>query len=287
MSVQTLPAAGMAAATRPVLLADSDRKTVNRLTGRNIGVGISALTIGLWLGVLQGLEHAGLNWYAVLAPGIKTYYQGLTIHGVLNALAWTTFFICGFFTYVVVNSFKRPLRYPWINWLSFVLMASGLLLAAYPLFANLATVLYTFYPPMLADWTFYLGLALIVVGSWVCGYSLYFTYGAWRKENPGIATPFLALAPLITMVMWQIATLGVCRRDSLPDLALRHGEQRLPRRHLSGHRRLEHRHGPAARALALLVFRPSARLLLAAARLCQLGTACCPPRPAARCSART
>ncbi len=104
----------------------------------------------------------------------------------LNALTWTTFFICGFAsTYVVVNSLKRPLRYPWINVLAFVLMAARLLLAAYPLFANLATVLYTFYPPMLADWTFYLGLVLLVVGSWVSGYGMYFTYGAWRKENPG------------------------------------------------------------------------------------------------------
>ena len=209
MSVQTLPSAGLAEGSRPVLLTDSGHKTVNRLTGLNIGVGIGALTIGLWLGVLQGLEHAGLNWYSYLAPGIKTYYQGLTIHGVLNALTWTTFFICGFFTYVVVNSLKRPLRFPWINILAFVLMAAGLLLAAYPLFANLATVLYTFYPPMLADWTFYLGLVLLVVGSWVSGYGMYFTYGAWRKENPGTTTPFLALGALITMVMWQIATLGV------------------------------------------------------------------------------
>src|SRR5690606_17492622 len=41
------------------------------------------------------------------------------------------------------------------------------------------------------------------------GYSLLFTYGAWRKENPGVRTPFIALGSLITMVMWQIATLGV------------------------------------------------------------------------------
>ncbi len=66
MSVQTLPSAGLAEGSRPVLLTDSGHKTVNRLTGLNIGVGIGALTIGLWLGVLQGLEHAGLNWYSYL-----------------------------------------------------------------------------------------------------------------------------------------------------------------------------------------------------------------------------
>lgn len=41
------------------------------------------------------------------------------------------------------------------------------------------------------------------------GWGLLFTYGAWRKENPGMRTPFLALGALITMVMWQLATLGV------------------------------------------------------------------------------
>jgi cytochrome c oxidase subunit 1 len=159
--------------------------------------------------VLQGLEHAGLDLYSYLAPGIKTYYQGLTIHGVLNALVWTTFFICGFFTFVVPNSLKRPLRYVWLSQAAFLVMLSGLLLALYPLLSNLASVLYTFYPPLLADWTFYLGLTLIVVGSWMVGWSLLLTYGAWRKENKGVRTPFLALAALITMVMWQLATLGV------------------------------------------------------------------------------
>lgn len=209
MSVQALPAGGVAAAPAPVQLTEADHKLVNRLTGWNIGIAIGALTVGAWLGVLQGLEHTGLDLYRWLAPGIKSYYQGLTIHGVLNALVWTTFFIVGFFTFVVVNSLKRPLRYPWLNTAALVVMAAGLLLAAYPLFWNLASVLYTFYPPMLADWTFYLGLTLVVVGSWMVGWGLLFTYGAWRSENPGQRTPFLALGALITMVMWQLATLGV------------------------------------------------------------------------------
>ena len=72
----------------------------------------------------------------------------------------------GFLTYATVNTLKRPLRYPSLSWIGLGLMTAGLLLAAYPLFANLATVLYTFYPPLLADWTFYVGLVLIVVGSW-------------------------------------------------------------------------------------------------------------------------
>jgi cytochrome c oxidase subunit 1 len=209
MSVQAIPAAGVEAPPTPVPLTERDQKQIRRLTGWNVGVAVGALSLGAWLGVLQGLEHTGLDLYRYLAPGLRSYYQGLTIHGVLNALVWTTFFICGFFTYVVPNSLKRPMRFMWLNNTAFVVMFVGLLLAAYPLFSNLASVLYTFYPPLLADWTFYAGLTLVVVGSWMVGWGLLFTYGAWRKENPGVKTPFLALGALITMVMWQLATLGV------------------------------------------------------------------------------
>jgi cytochrome c oxidase subunit 1 len=209
MSVQTMPLDGASTKPTPAPLTKSDLALVDRLTGWNVGIAIGALSIGLWLGVLQGLEHAGLDLYQHLAPGIKSYYQGLTLHGVLNALVWTTFFICGFFTFACVRSLNRPLRFPRLNISALIVMVAGLLLTAYPLLANLATVLYTFYPPLQADWTFYVGLTLIVVGSWMVGYGLLFTYGAWRRENPGVHTPFIALAVLITMVMWQIATLGV------------------------------------------------------------------------------
>jgi cytochrome c oxidase subunit 1 len=209
MSVQTMSLEGVRSQPAPTPLTKQDLAVVDRIAGWNIGIAIAALTLGLALGVLQGLEHAGLDLYPALTPVLKSYYQGLSIHGVLNALVWTTFFICGFFTFALVRSLNRPLRFPWLSTWALICMVVGLLLAAYPLLANMATVLYTFYPPLQAHWTFYTGLTLVVVGSWMVGYSLLFTYGAWRKENEGKRTPFIALAILITMVMWQIATLGV------------------------------------------------------------------------------
>ena len=184
-------------------------KFEDKLTAWNVGIALVALFIGTWFGPLQVLEHAGVNLYKQLAPGIQSYYQGLSLHAVLNALVWTTFFITGFLTFATVHALKRNLRYPWINTLGLVLMVVGLVVTAVPLLLNQATVLYTFYPPMKASPFFYIGLTVVVVGSWVVGYGLYFTYGAWRKENPGVRTPFIAFASLLTMVMWQIATLGV------------------------------------------------------------------------------
>jgi cytochrome c oxidase subunit I len=181
----------------------------DRLTAGYIGIGMAALSVGILIGILQGLEHAGFNFYPMLAPALKSYYQGLTIHGVLNALVWTTFFIVGFFTLTVTRSLERPLRYPGVGIAGFAVMTLGLILTAIPLLGDTATVLYTFYPPLMADAKFYIGLTLVVVGSWIGGLSFYFTYWAWKKDNPGVKTPFIALASLITMVLWQICTIGV------------------------------------------------------------------------------
>ena len=210
MSVQTLSAPVSHKSTpAPVPLTADDLRVVDRLTGWNITIAMAALSIGVLLGILQGLEHATVDLYPYIAPLVHSYYQGLTMHGVLNALVWTTFFIVGFFTYALPRSLDRPLRYPWVNRLALVIMIVGLVMAAIPMLLDYATVLYTFYPPMQAHWAFYLGLTLVVVGSWTVGYGFYFTYGAWRKENPGQTTPVIALMILITMVLWQLCTLGV------------------------------------------------------------------------------
>ena len=182
----------------------------NKITAWNIGIAMAALFIGGLFGPLQKLEHVGINWYKPLrAINISGYYHGLTLHGVLNALVWTTFFIVGFLTFAVVHSLKRELTHPKVNIIGFVLMVVGLVMAAIPILMGDATVLFTFYPPLQADSLFYIGLTLVVVGSWVQGWGLLLTYREWRKENSGAQTPFIALAGLITMVMWQIASLGI------------------------------------------------------------------------------
>jgi cytochrome c oxidase subunit 1 len=181
-----------------------------RLIRWHLWVGILALAIGAGIfGPLQAFEHSGLDLYPYLRPLFQSYYQGLTLHGVLNALVWTTFFITGFITLTTIYGLRRPLVYPRLNWIGFWTMVVGLVMAAVPLLLNEATVLYTFYPPLQASWAFYLGLTLVVVGSWIEGYGFYFTFHAWRRENPGVRSPFIALGGVITMAMWQIATLGV------------------------------------------------------------------------------
>jgi cytochrome c oxidase subunit 1 len=185
-------------------------KQDKRFVGLHLLVATAALFVGSLFGPLQAFEWSGLDLYQFLEPiGLGSYYKGLTLHGVLNALVWTTFFITGFLTLTTIIGFRRRLVYPMLNKIGFATMVVGLVMAAVPILAGWASVLYTFYPPLTANWAFYLGLTLVVVGSWIEGYGFFFTYRAWRKDNPDERTPFIAFAGLITMALWQIATLGV------------------------------------------------------------------------------
>ena len=180
-----------------------------RFVGWHMLVAIIALLVGSIFGPLQALQYSNVDLYQYIEPVIRSYYQGLTLHGVLNALVWTTFFIVGFTTLVVIKGLGRPLTHPKVNWAGFWVMVTGLIMTAIPILLNEATVLYTFYPPLQASWAFYLGLTLVVVGSWIAGVGFFLTYWAWRKDNPNTRSPFIAFAGVLNMAMWQIATLGV------------------------------------------------------------------------------
>ncbi len=183
---------------------------INKYTGWHMIAAILALAVGGLLGLFQVFDHAGIDLYPALQPiGIQSYYQGLTLHGVLNALVFTTFFITGFLNFATSYSLKREPTVPALNVIGFLVMLVGLLMATVPLLLNEATVLFTFYPPLKASPFFYIGLTLVVVGSWVTGWALLATWAAWRKVNPGARTPLVALGSMVTVVLWQICTLGV------------------------------------------------------------------------------
>jgi cytochrome c oxidase subunit 1 len=180
-----------------------------RLTAAYLAVAIVALFGGVVTGLAQALEHAGINIYPALTPVVQSYYHGLTLHGVLNVLVWTTFFICGFVPFVSVEALATPLASPRLGWCTFWLMTAGLVLAAIPLLGNAATVMFTFYPPLKAHWAFYVGLTLVVVGTWLVTLNLALTWRAWRRAHPSARTPLPAFMGLVTFAMWTLASLGI------------------------------------------------------------------------------
>ncbi|MDW8052507.1 MAG: cbb3-type cytochrome c oxidase subunit I [Armatimonadota bacterium] len=158
------------------------------------------LILGVALGLYQVLARAGI----LRTPdflGIN-YYQGLTLHGVINAVVFTTFFAVAFGNALMLHQLQRPLR-TGVQWVSWVLMVGGTLMAAWAMLTGRATVLYTFYLPMVAHWTFYVGAALLLVGSLV---PFFFDWlpsvVAWRRENPNARLPLAVLGILITFTLW-------------------------------------------------------------------------------------
>lgn len=164
------------------------------------------LFIGIYGGLMQTLFRAGIVSSDPFVGG--DYYKGLTFHGVLNALVFTTFFAVALGNALIPYSLRKPLNSK-VAWASGIMMLLGSVLAAVYIFAGEATVLYTFYPPLKAHPMFYVGLTLLVVGSWVASYNWVPMYLQWRKENRGKKTPLAVVGMFTTFIIWFIASLAV------------------------------------------------------------------------------
>lgn len=172
----------------------------------NIGVAYTAFLIG----TLAGLLQVFIRNDALTLPAWLDYYQILTAHGVLLALIYTTFFIFAFFITGMSKSLGAfgPKVLLW-NWIGFLVMLAGTILATVMIISGKASVLYTFYAPLMASAWYYVGLALVVVGSWIMSFALVGHYMKWRKANRGQLSPLFAFMTVSTIVLWIIACLGV------------------------------------------------------------------------------
>ena len=178
-----------------------------RLILAHLGFAFIAFLIGVVAGLVQALQRTGF----ITLPSNIGYYQLLTAHGVSLALIFTTFFIIGFLYSGLAKTLGGKLL-PSANrfaWIGFYLMAIGTLLGLFVIITNDATVLYTFYAPMQASPIFYIGLALVVVGSWLSGIAVFMNYYRWRKQHPGESSPLFAYMAVATMILWLICTVGV------------------------------------------------------------------------------
>lgn len=177
-----------------------------RLAGANLGVAIGAFAIAAAMGMMQAVSRGNL---AVPGRSPKMFYLSVTAHGVMMALVFTTFFIMGLGIALTTAALERPLRLPRLGWAGFWVALAGTLAAAWAIFAGKATVLYTFYPPLEAHPAFYIGLTLLVVGSWIWSAVILATYRGWRREHPDAPAPLAAFGIIATIIIWLIATVGI------------------------------------------------------------------------------
>ncbi len=212
LSPRVTPAEGLAG-TRPgtpvvthpsgFTLPDDQRAVIRW----SIYIGFMALSVGVLNGLDQALSYAGisiLSWF----PGMKTYYEGLTVHGVFNALVMTFSFTNGFLSLATARAFNRPLHGGLLK-AALGCLVAGALSASWAMFTGRASVLYTFYPPLQAHPAFYIGLALIVVSTWVTTLNLALALRSWRREHRGERIPLMAYTAIATYGMWTLASIGI------------------------------------------------------------------------------
>src|SRR5881394_4544275 len=77
---------------------------------------IILLVLGIYHGLMQVLYRAGMIRSRQFL-GLE-YYQGLTLHGVVNAIVFTTFFAVAFGYAIIRYYLSRPLNMK-VAWLSF------------------------------------------------------------------------------------------------------------------------------------------------------------------------
>ncbi len=76
-------------------------------------------------------------------------------------------------------------------------------------FSGKATVLYTFYPPLTGSAFYYIGLVLVVVGSWFWVGLMIWAMADWKKDNPGKPVPLAMYGNVANAFLWLWTTVGV------------------------------------------------------------------------------
>ena len=178
----------------------------DRLSLAHFWVAVLAFGAASAMAFMQALSRASLDlpWRSA-----KLYYLSVTAHGVLMALVFTTFFIMAFGYVVVSRTLDQEPTGMKLAWAGFWIALAGTLMAALAVLTGRATVLYTFYPPLQAHPAFYIGLTLVIVGSWCWSIVMLLSYRTWRGARSDRPAPLAMHGMIATVIVWLIATLGV------------------------------------------------------------------------------
>jgi cytochrome c oxidase subunit 1 len=178
-----------------------------RILRWTIYIGYAALVAGVFHGLAQALAYAKVDILKFF-PGLRGYYQGLTAHGVANVLTFTFAFANGFLPLLVARALGRQLDGR-LLWATFTSLLVGNVLTIYAVTSNKASVLFTSYAPLQAHWTYYAGLALVVVSTWLAALNMFLALGAWRRQHRGERVPLLAFISVASYAMWVLASIPV------------------------------------------------------------------------------
>src|SRR5215475_4863528 len=164
------------------------------------GFGV-ALLLGAWqMYIRSPLAH----WIG----DPELYYRSVTAHGTTMAYVLPTLVAMAFGYFTTEAALGRPLIGLRWAWLGFALVAIGTVTAVIPIALGLASVLYTFYPPMIGSPFYYIGVVLVVVGSWIWVALMSVNLYRWKRDNPGAPVPLAMFATVAGSYLWGWTAVG-------------------------------------------------------------------------------
>jgi cytochrome c oxidase subunit I len=166
------------------------------------GAFLPAVLLGAWQMLMRSPLPAPLD-------DPDAYYASVTLHGTAMAYVVTTFFTMGFGYAIAATSLGRPVRGAKAAWIGFVICLIGTVMAVATVLTGKASVLYTFYPPLLASPWYYLGAFLLIGGSMIWVVLMVVNMTGWKRDNPGRPVPLAMFAITATALLWAWAASGV------------------------------------------------------------------------------
>lgn len=160
-----------------------------------------ALLLGEWQMVVRSPLHAWIG-------DPEWYYRSVTAHGTAMAYVLPTLVAMGFGYFITEAALKRPLIGRSWAWAGFALVAAGTVVAVVPVSLGRASVLYTFYPPLVGNPFYYIGVVLVVVGSWIWVALMSVNLHRWKRDNPGAPVPLPMFANVAGSYLWAWTAVG-------------------------------------------------------------------------------
>ena len=176
-----------------------------RLVLAHFWVAFVAFTVAIVLGEWQMFVRSPLHAW-IDKP--ELYYRSVTAHGTVMAYVFPPLVAMGFGYAITELALKRPLFGLRWAWGGFGLVIVGTVMASAPIAVGRASVLYTFYPPLIASPFYYLGIVLVVVGSWVWVALMGLNFRAWRQANPGATVPLAMFGNVASAYLWAWTSIG-------------------------------------------------------------------------------
>lgn len=176
-----------------------------RLVLAHFWVAFIAFFVAILLGEWQMFVRSPLSPW-VNNP--EHYYRSVTAHGTVMGYVLPTLVAMGFGYAITELALKRPLIGLRWAWAGFWLVIIGTLMAALTTAAGKSSVLYTFYPPMIGSSFYYLGIVLVVVGSWAWVALMAINLRAWKKANPGATMPLAMFGNVAGAYLWAWTSVG-------------------------------------------------------------------------------